>query len=44
MTNYMRNVSMPFIGLIPFLLRIHKQAGTKKDVSMPFIGLIPFLL
>ena len=37
-------VSMPFIGLIPFLLRSRGgMLRTKEFVSMPFIGLIPFL-
>ncbi len=37
-------VSMPFIGLIPFL-HIHYSVrnGSICNVSMPFIGLIPFL-
>ena len=37
-------VSMPFIGLLPFL-RVDKMILYKNvDESMPFIGLLPFLL
>ena len=39
------DVSMPFIGLIPFLRSLAEKTGVSTSgVSMPFIGLIPFLL
>ena len=39
------DVSMPFIGLIPFLRSLAEKTGVSTNgVSMPFIGLIPFLL
>ena len=37
-------VSMPYIGLIPFLLYSKKSLLLSLTVSMPYIGLIPFLL
>ena len=37
-------VSMPYIGLIPFLLSdVYNESHQYKVVSMPYIGLIPFL-
>ena len=39
-----KSVSMPLIGLSPFLLPAHlKQAPQQSHVSMPLIGLSPFL-
>jgi len=37
-------VSMPFIGLTPFLRYIFMEESRQYTVSMPFIGLTPFLL
>ena len=36
-------VSMPFNGLLPFLLLQIQPNDSKGDESMPFIGLLPFL-
>ncbi len=38
-----RSVSMPYIGLLPFLLNNKKLVNIANDVSMPYIGLLPFL-
>ncbi len=38
------SVSMPLIGLIPFLLFLSLRNQNQLIVSMPLIGLIPFLL
>ena len=40
-----RSVSMPLIGLSPFLPidRVYREDKVDEDVSMPLIGLSPFL-
>ena len=38
-----KNVSMPLLGLIPFLHCYHFRSGQRVVVSMPLLGLIPFL-
>ena len=40
---YIYIVSMPFIGLTPFLRLRTRRRGARSWVSMPFIGLTPFL-
>ena len=38
------SVSMPYIGLLPFLpVQLKGEKDEKYNVSMPYIGLLPFL-
>ncbi len=42
-SNANNNVSMPYIGLLPFLQRTRFTPNMYLCVSMPYIGLLPFL-
>ena len=41
--NELHNVSMPYVGLTPFLHDLQKRISEFLLVSMPYIGLTPFL-